>query len=46
MKTPVLEPLFQKVAGDLRLNEKEARTQVLYGEYCQIFKYSFKYKKF
>ena len=36
MKTPVLEPLFQKVAGDLRLIKKEARTQVLYDEFCQI----------
>ena len=39
-QTPVLESLFNKVAGHngLQLYEKETPTQVLCCEYCEIFK--------
>ena len=39
-KTPVLESHFNKLAG-LQLHQKESLTQVLYCEYCEIFKKSF-----
>ena len=38
-ETPVLESLFIKVAGlGLQLYQKDAQTQVLSSEYCEIFK--------
>ena len=39
MKTPVLEPLFNKVADPQACNfKKENPTQVFSSEYCEIFK--------
>ena len=40
-KTPVLESLFDKVAGAFRKEKKVTPAQVLFFEYCKIFKNDF-----